>query len=274
MRAWTHFDGFAKDSFLGVSDTLLYNLLWNNWEEHGSNETSTDVSAAVSEIADDGEEAEMADLSDVADEDGDVDADMVAGSEEDEEVAHVLDNRSDEDLERSAPKAKEAKNRLDLLFLSDEEFDGPLREALEKGRTRKKKGKAEARKDDMYRSAAEDWSDGGESSDAAPGNKRKTKSALSKSTRSTSRTKSTSNANSHSVTASRTSPSESRSRSNSTVPTKKRKVNKKGKGTAKTTVEADDTFRKYNLGLLTQSGQGGRIMFVFEKKSDGKMLGE
>ena len=206
----------------------------------------------------------MADFSDVEDDAGDVDEDMPPGSEGDAESLSRKD-RFDRVSEASAPIAKEAKNRLDLLFLSDEEFDGPLRQALRKKKEANKGEQVKPRDERDEGSPAGDWSDNSELSDMV-GNKRKS------STSTRTKSKSYSAAHSRSSSALRDVPPDTRSRSPSAGPAKKRKVNKSGKGKAEARVEAVETSRKYNLGTLAQSGQGGRVMFVFEKKSDGKML--
>lgn len=273
LRAWTHFDGFAKSSFLGVSDTLLYNLLWKDWGEHGSNETSTNVSAAVSELADDSDGSDMAHLSDAIGEDGAAVADVVIGSDDEESADTVLHDGSDGGFGEIEPRPKEAKNRLDLLFLSDEEFDGPLRQALAKQKKAKTKNKPKLQEADDEETSTGLSNDDGDDPDTGVGSKRKSKPGVSsKTTRSVTTSRTRSAAHSRSASDPRNSPSAPRSRSNSAVPAKKRKVDRKGQGKAEARVQSADTLRKYNLGDLSQSGQGGRIMFVFEKKSDGTVL--
>jgi len=213
-------DGFDKASFGGVADTLLYNMMWEAWGEHGP--ISGDTSAAVTEIPD---------------ENG---SDMAQDSEPEDEADESEDNVVDE--------PKRAKNRLDLLFLSDEEFDGALKGAL-----KKHTGKQRARNSDGD-SEAESDGGGEDESNGEAGKKRK------------------------SISTTRTS---SRSRSASIArSSKKKKVEHadtavkedKGKGKRKSVdVLKSEKKQQHDLRAIAEAGQGGRIMFVFEKISQSRM---
>lgn len=206
-------------------------MMWEDWGKHGT--TSADTSAAVTEVPDD-EDSDMA---------------------QDSEPEHDDLQEDNENDDAAIDEPKRAKNRLDLLFLSDEEFDGALKGALRR---------SEKIEDADASDAASDAEDAaaGESDEIHRAQGRKRKSARgqrkSDSTRATSRSRSASVAR-------------------VATTTKKRKTDKGGedskadKGRARGVSVAKDEKKQHDLRAMAEAGQGGRVMFVFEKISQSRM---
>jgi len=205
-------------------------MMWEDWGKHGT--SSADTSAAVTEVPDD------------------EDSDMAQDSEPEDDDLHEGNENDDATID----EPKRAKNRLDLLFLSDEEFDGALKGALRRSEKIKDADASDAGSD------AENAVDGGESDDEshkAQGRKRKSARGQRKaeSTRAPTRSRSASVVNT----------------------TKKRKTDrgveegKADKDRARGVSVAKDEKKQHDLRAMAEAGQGGRVMFVFEKISQSRM---
>ena len=204
-------------------------MMWEDWGKHGT--TSADTSAAVTEVPED------------------EDSDMAQDSEpEDDDL-----QEDDENDDATIDEPKRAKNRLDLLFLSDEEFDGALKGALRRSEKIKNADDSDAASD--AQDAAYGESD--DESNKAQGRKRKSSRGQRKA---------------ESMRAS------TRSRSASVVTTTKKRKTDKGveegkadKDRARGVSVAKDEKKQHDLRAMAEAGQGGRVMFVFEKISQSRM---
>ena len=111
LKHWSHMDAFDVKSFTNIADTVLHNLIWDDWVKTGG---TVDTSASVSEVAS---------------------TDIVADEEDPSDMAPDSEPDSDAEPVKRRKSRRVAKNdgRDDLRFLTDDEFDNVLGRSHEGG---------------------------------------------------------------------------------------------------------------------------------------------
>ncbi len=207
-------DGFSKPSFSKITDTILYNMIWDDWE---SNDMKAGGSTSVSVDSPDTN-------ADHTTEDNDLDSDRAPDSADDDAIEHRK--------KRSRLQSKDD-GRDDLRFFKDDEFDNVINQKRQK----------ENQEKDQFGLFLSDEEEDDPAETAVIPSKRK----------STTTSRSTS----------RKSDTGDRSRSTSARP----KSNGKGREVA----VMKDQGKQHDLKAIAEAGQGGRVMFVFEKVSASKL---
>ena len=259
LKKWTHIDGFDKESFGKLQDDLLHNLLWEDWEPIKSAPPTTSITPP---------------LSDPVDED-----------EYDDSSFDLLMQGQDETLDETTggqPPRKKAKAGSDI-----QAFDG-LQDLFDSGDEADNLSLPDDLELDKIMDSAEEDEDGPDTpntpssllakyayrSSASP-EKVSTGSASVQGSRAVSPTGL--GADEMGVRGEKTKlvktspPSDANGVLEEPRPKARIPQGKKRKGHEGSDEDPLGMGKKHNLKEIAERGQGGRIMFVFEKVSASKM---